>query len=189
MSSSIESWVSGLQIQQPLENSPHTASYYANALITSFLEKLPTKSWLGKRLVDCARLDQSDRATINLANNIWRALTISDRIRSEVQGANPNDTYVIKCGLTKHWNTATSILETSMKLLFENNPAASRATTMGARTHIKLCMLLALRDVRCVARWNALIHAIQLDEQSLIDEGLIRPAALTITPPQSPAGL
>lgn len=189
MSSSIESWVSGLQIQQPLENSPHTASYYANALITSFLEKLPAKSWLGKRLVDCARLDQSDKATMNLANNIWRALTISDRMRSEVSSTDPHDTFVIKCGLTKHWDTATSILETSMRLLFENNPAASRAATMNARTHIKLCMLLALRDVRCVSRWNELITAIQLDEQSLIDEGLIKPAAPLITPPQSPAGL
>lgn len=189
MSSSIDSWISELQIHQPLENSTHTMAYYANALVTSFLEKLPTKSWLGKRLVDCARLDQSDRQTMNLANNIWRVLTISDRIRSEIQGAEPNDVYIIRCGLTKHWSTATSIFESAMKLLFENNPAASRNSQMGARTHIKLGMLLSLRDPGCVRRWNELIHAIQLDEQSLVENGVIRPSASLLSPPRSPDGL
>jgi len=189
MSSSIESWISELHIHQPLENSQHTMAYYANALVSSFLEKLPTKSWLGKRFVDVARQDESDRTTMNLANNIWRALTISDRIRAEIKGCEADDVFIIRCGLTKHWSIVTSILETAMKLLFENNPAASRSSLIDARNQIRLGMLVALRDHKCVRRWNELIHAIQLDEQSLVENELIRPASTLLSPPRSPDGL
>lgn len=190
MSSSIESWVSELQIHQPLENSPNTAAYYANALVTSFLDKLPARSWLGKRMADCAQQDGSDIHTVALANNIWRSLNILDRIRVEIRRqGNPSKVHDVKCRTHKHWVAATEIVDSSMRTLFENNPAMTRSSAVTPRLTVQLCLLFSLRDPTCVRRWSQLIQNIQLEEEGLIDEDVIPPRSTLLSLNKSPEGL
>lgn len=149
----------------PAKELSSSSEYLARVKIQEYYLALPSKSWLGKHLVDCSHRETYNRDDIvTLAGELWTLMIDAEGYQRDLLYAGLNHP-ACKAELERYqnvfstcWDKCRRILEDTASAMIQINPAYMRAPSFELQHFVQMVMTRSFQGPNTRRRWRRIAN-------------------------------
>lgn len=154
-----------------------SSTYLARLRVKSFLIGLPSRSWLGKHIADCATIQNGvSKTVIEFTGSLWLSLIKCEDYQRQILYQSitvsplvPDSDQYLRV-FASCWKKCGQILEDTAAAMIQNNPAYLRTQTFTPEKFIEMVIINSLVVNSSCRRWVRLSNLLQFTVHRISEE-------------------
>jgi len=163
-----------------VEDLPYINGIRATEVLSTYLESLPTRSWIGKILWDhVVSQDDRDSQAVSFAKRIWIRLMSLERLAIDtnysllIPSSSKYPLRILSQSLNEHWKRLNRMLTKFFIQFVRSNPAALNSRFLPAERLVKLALHHSIKKPSSRSLWETFLDLSPEESKAADSENLL----------------